>query len=78
MKKARKRRKFAVNKYETAPTLRESEFALAARSLYELYPMSRLVQNSYVLSRFWAWFSQIQLEPRVRIPLPRILTIRDP
>jgi hypothetical protein len=80
MKKARKAkaRKFAVNKYRTVPTLLESEFVVAARALSALYPMSRIFENSYVLSRFWAWFSQIELEPNVRIPVPRFLTIRDP
>jgi hypothetical protein len=78
MNKPRNRRKFAVNKYQAVPSVREGDLALAARRLRELYPMSRLVQNSYVLSRFWAWFSQIELHPTVRIPVPRFLTIRDP
>jgi hypothetical protein len=37
-----------------------------------------LVRNSYVLSRFWAWCSRIQLSPTVRIPVPRFLSYRDP
>ena len=36
------------------------------------------VQNSYVLSRFWAWWSRVELYPQVRIPVPRFLTYRDP
>lgn len=45
---------------------------------YELYPATRVIENSYVLSRFWAWFSQIQWSPKLRIPLPRAFTRRDP
>jgi hypothetical protein len=80
MKQERKAkvRKFAVNKYRTVPTMPEHEFVVAARALCALYPMSQIFENSYVLSRFWAWFSQIELEPHVRIPVPRFLTIRDP
>jgi hypothetical protein len=37
-----------------------------------------IVRKSYVLSRFWAWFCRIELEPQVRIPLPRVFTVRDP
>lgn len=73
-----KARKVAVNKYRPVPTVREHEMLLAARNLCEIYPVRRMIQNSYVLSRFWAWFSQIQLEPSLRIPMPRFLTVRDP
>jgi hypothetical protein len=78
MKTTRKPRKVAVNKYQTVPTIRESEYTHAARSLVEHYPMTRFIRNSYVLSRFWAWLSQIQLKPHLRIPVPRFLTNRDP
>ncbi|MGZ3722053.1 MAG: hypothetical protein ACXVA9_03925 [Bdellovibrionales bacterium] len=78
MKKSRKPRKFAVNKYQTVPTLREHDLITAVRNIGDAYPLTRVIQNSYVLSRFWAWFSQIQLEPRVRIPVPRFLSVRDP
>lgn len=37
-----------------------------------------IVRNSYVLSRFWAWWSRVQLSPEVRIPVPRFLSTRDP
>ena len=37
-----------------------------------------LIRKSYVLSQFWAWFCRIQMHPKVRIPLPRALTYRDP
>lgn len=46
--------------------------------LLELYPPTRIIENSYVLSIFWSWFTQIQWTPKVRIPLPRVLTHRDP
>jgi hypothetical protein len=57
---------------------RENELVLALRNLNDHYPMTRVIRKSYVLSRFWAWFSQVQLSPRVRIPVPRFLTYRDP
>lgn len=60
------------------PVSRENEILLILRSFYEHYPVSRVIQKSYVLSLFWAWFSQIQLSPRVDIPVPRFLTYRDP
>lgn len=46
--------------------------------LCEQYRLSPIIQNSYVLSRFWAWFSRIQVNPKVRIPVPRFLSYRDP
>jgi hypothetical protein len=36
------------------------------------------MEKSYVLSRFWAWFSRIEMSPQLRIPVPRFLTYRDP
>lgn len=39
---------------------------------------AKLVQNSYVLSRFWAWWSRIEFSPELRVPVPRFLTTRDP
>lgn len=48
------------------------------RDMCESAQIATLVQNSYVLSRFWAWFSRIQVSPTIRIPVPRLLTYRDP
>jgi hypothetical protein len=39
---------------------------------------AKLVQNSYVLSRFWAWWCRIEFSPELRVPVPRFLTTRDP
>lgn len=39
---------------------------------------AQLVQKSYVLSRFWAWWSRIEFSPELRVPVPRFLTTRDP
>ena len=61
-----------------APAARESDLTLALRQLGERYPMTQIIGKSYVVSRFWAWFSQVEVSPRVRIPVPRFLTIRDP
>ncbi len=44
----------------------------------ESYTWSPILQNSYVLSRLWAWFSRIEISPKVKIPLPRMFTYRDP
>lgn len=79
MKKSTKAKRLTRTKpLESTPAPRESDLILKVRSLSEVYPMHQLVRNSYVLSRFWAWFSQIQLNPKVRIPVPRFLTYRDP
>ena len=78
MKKSTIRKKPAERRHQVSPVLRENEWSLRARDLCELYPMARFIKKSYVLSRFWAWCSQIQLQPRVRIPVPRFLTYRDP
>lgn len=48
------------------------------RAACESYPASQVIEKSYVLSRLWAWFSQIELSPTVHIPVPRFLTYRDP
>ncbi len=58
--------------------LRESEFRRLLIELDERYPISSMVQRSYLLSRLWAWCSKVQLRPNVRIPVPRFLTHRDP
>lgn len=47
-------------------------------SLCERCTWAEVTKNSYVISRFWAWFSQIQLDPTVKIPIPRFLSYRDP
>jgi hypothetical protein len=78
VKKVRRPRKFAVNRYRAIPSIRDRDMILAARNLFASYPVAHLVKKSYVLSRFWAWFSRIELEPEVRIPVPRFLTYRDP
>jgi hypothetical protein len=51
---------------------------LLANAFHETYPWHQLIKKSYVLSRFWAWFSQIELEPHIRVPVPRFFTYRDP
>lgn len=60
------------------PVRQKREALKIAQNLCEHYPMSAVIQNSYVLSRFWAWFSKVQVSPTVHIPVPRCLTIRDP
>lgn len=44
----------------------------------ERYSWPEISKNSYVISVFWAWFSRIELEPKVKIPVPRFLSYRDP
>lgn len=39
---------------------------------------NEVAKNSYMISRFWAWFSRIRVQPAVKIPLPRFLSYRDP
>jgi hypothetical protein len=51
---------------------------LQGLQLLERCSWTELAKNSYVISRFWAWFSKIELEPHVRIPVPRFLSHRDP
>jgi hypothetical protein len=62
----------------TSPALRENERWLKIEELCELYQVAPIVRNSYVLSRFWAWFTRIQVNPRVSVPIPRFMTQRDP
>lgn len=78
MKKPKTHSKDRSVKTATPPALRESDLKLLMRQLQELYPMTQIVGKSYVLSRFWAWFTQVQLTPTVRIPVPRFLSQRDP
>ncbi len=65
-------------KKQVAPVLPQPPYWLSAKLLYEAYPLSRMVRKSYVLSRFWAWFSKIEVEPKLKVPVPRFLTVRDP
>ncbi len=46
--------------------------------LCEQASWSQVTKNSYVISRFWAWFSRIQIGPTVKIPIPRFMSTRDP
>lgn len=57
------------------PKASENEAALETQ---EPWSVTNYFQNSYVVSRFWAWFSRVELSPKVRIPVPRFLTHRDP
>ncbi len=67
-----------VKSKKAPPAIREGELRRLALQFYELYPMTRVIENSYVLSRFWAWYSKIALSPELRVPVPRFLTYRDP
>ena len=67
-----------ATKNDQAPIPRETDMVLLLRQLNERYPMTRFIEKSYVISRFWAWFSQIEVKPHVRVPVPRFLTYRDP
>lgn len=60
------------------PALKESEIKRLLQVLGDQYSISTLAQKSYLLSSFWAWVSQIRLEPHVRVPIPRFLSRRDP
>gem|GEM_PF-6231877 len=62
---------------KTPPVARRGRL-VALRHLCESAQWTPLVQNSYVLSRFWAWCSRIQISPKVSIPVPRFLSYRDP
>lgn len=55
----------------------ERERALEFLLFCERYSLTPLIQNSYVLSRLWAWFSRIEWSPEVKIPVPRFLSYRD-
>lgn len=46
--------------------------------LCERCSLTPVIQNSYVLSRLWAWFSHIEWGPQLKVPVPRFLTYRDP
>jgi len=46
--------------------------------LAEQCSWGQITQNSYMISRFWAWFSRVQIKPTVKIPIPRFLSYRDP
>jgi hypothetical protein len=59
-------------------SVREKDFLLALWTACECQAIGRIVKNSYVLSRGWSWFSQIQWSPELRVPVPRFLTQRDP
>lgn len=56
----------------------KSESWLLLQESLEDHSLLPIVRNSYVLSRFWAWWSRVQLKPEVRIPVPRFLSTRDP
>jgi hypothetical protein len=74
-----KNRKTPLNKKASiTPAAREHELILLLRQLHELYPMTQFIEKSYLVSRFWAWFTQIEVNPQVRIPVPRFLSYRDP
>ena len=73
-----KRAKRVNRRIETPLKIREGELRRLALQFYELYPMTRIIENSYVLSRFWAWYAKIELRPELRVPVPRFLTYRDP
>jgi hypothetical protein len=49
-----------------------------SQEINRLISEAKLVQNSYVLSRFWAWWCRIEFNPELRVPVPRFLTTRDP
>ncbi|MGE0527322.1 MAG: hypothetical protein AB7P49_09690 [Bdellovibrionales bacterium] len=60
------------------PEKRTIESWLQLHSLCECASIAPLIKNSYVLSRFWAWFSRIEVSPEVRVPVPRFLSRREP
>lgn len=63
---------------ETNVACNEDEFWLTAKALLEPLSVSDWIRNYYVLSRFWAWVSQIKTKDRLSIPVPRFLTYREP
>lgn len=79
MKKTAKKRAGTPRKSKTsthdAPARRENA---ALEWLGETCTLVPILEKSYVLSRFWAWFSRIEMSPRLRIPVPRFLSVRDP
>lgn len=81
MKKSGKTRprRHSAPKLEKLPAPKRDRDPLTmTKRFLELYPMNQIIENSYVLSRFWAWFSQVQTTPQLHIPVPRFLTYRDP
>ena len=73
-KAAGTQRKSKVKAFE-APKRRESPTLMWLGEACTLVP---ILEKSYVLSRFWAWFSRIEMTPHLRIPVPRFLSVRDP
>lgn len=61
-----------------APALRDTEIKRLLALLEERAPWLSVIERSYILSRFWAWWSKVELQPKVKIPVPRFLSHRDP
>lgn len=63
---------------QKSPPPRPPDRWMTFLQLAEQCSWNQVTQNSYVISRFWAWFSRVQLSPQVKIPIPRFLSYRDP
>jgi hypothetical protein len=74
---SKKRRPNRKSDIPQPPTVQESEMKRLLSLLGEQYSVAGLAQKSYLLSSFWAWFSQIRFEPQLRIPVPRFLSHRE-
>jgi hypothetical protein len=73
------------SKRKTKPTSRaarrpavEETPALHFSGMADSLPVTWILHKSYVLSMLWAWYSQVRLQPRVSIPIPRLFSYRDP
>lgn len=81
----KKQRRQSQSHRRPAPTARslpvrrsEIDVGRTIQRVCELYPMTDLIGNSYVLSRFWSWFTHIEFSPKLSVPMPRFFTYRDP
>ena len=56
----------------------QSEKLMLLLDTFERCQWESIVKNSYVISRVWAWVSKIEWSPRLKIPIPRSFSYRDP